>query len=108
MEEVICCEQLLEICFLKHSRVFRSDGHSTITKQIITGLSVEWIPLNLKITLPEYGLVRTPLLVQYHFYNKSQHLIQMDVNMDGSEAFMYAGYKQVRHVILKLLYQIDI
>lgn len=59
------------------------------------GLLVDWVPLDLKINLPAFGLVRTPLLTTYEVYNKSSQLIQLDVSMDASEAFMFAGYKQV-------------
>ncbi|KRT86775.1 hypothetical protein AMK59_2592 [Oryctes borbonicus] len=73
----------------------RLSGFSAKTEVPLQGLVVDWIPLDIKITLPEHGFVRTPLLVQYHFLNKSHQLIQLDLNMEGSEAFMFAGYKQV-------------
>lgn len=56
---------------------------------------MDWVPLDLKINLPAFGLVRTPLLTTYELHNKSSQLIQLDVSMDASEAFMFAGYKQV-------------
>lgn len=61
----------------------------------VIGYFCDWIPLDLKLTVPAHGFVRTPLLVTYHLYNRSHHLLQLDVAMEGSEAFMYAGYKQV-------------
>ncbi|KAK9736185.1 Gryzun, putative Golgi trafficking [Popillia japonica] len=78
----------------------RLDGFLAKTEVPLQGLIVDWIPLHIKISLPEHGFVRTPLLVQYHFLNKSHQLIQLDLNMEGSEAFMFAGYKQFQIHIL--------
>lgn len=64
------------------------------------GLLVDWVPLDVKIKLPAYGLVRTPLLTTYELYNRSSQLIQLDVSLDASEAFMFAGYKQVMRKLI--------
>nr|XP_022918044.1 trafficking protein particle complex subunit 11 [Onthophagus taurus] len=72
----------------------RLNGFSTTTEITLSGLPIEWMPLDMKLTLPEHGLVRTPLLVLYHFINKSHQLIQLDLSMEGNDVFMYAGYKQ--------------
>lgn len=68
---------------------------SATSQLTVVGYACEWIPLELKMTAPAHGLVRTPLLINYHLYNRSQQLLQLDVAMEASEAFMYAGYKQV-------------
>lgn len=60
------------------------------------GHTCQWIPLELKMIVPAHGFVRTPLLINYHLFNRSRQLIQLDIAMEGSEAFMYAGYKQVK------------
>lgn len=73
----------------------RVDGEQTVTTVPITGLTVDWIPLNLRVVLPAHGLVRTPVLIKYHVHNKSHQLIQLDVMMETAEAFMFAGYRQV-------------
>ncbi|KAF5306179.1 hypothetical protein FQR65_LT07455 [Abscondita terminalis] len=78
----------------------RQNSRTTLTQITITGLVVDWIPLDLDLPLPAFGLVRTPLLVTYHFYNRSQQLIQLEMNMEASEAFMFAGYKQLQISIL--------
>lgn len=72
----------------------------TITKIPLIGLKVDWIPLQIKATLPAYGFQRTPILVQYHLTNKSHHLIQLEVSMEGNDMFMFAGYKQFQISIL--------
>lgn len=78
----------------------RLNGLSTTTETILTGLPIEWVPLDMKLSLPEHGFVRTPLLVQYHFINKSHQLLQLDLNIEMSEGFMYAGSKQFQINIL--------
>lgn len=61
---------------------------------------MDWIPLEISLSLPTYGFVRTPIVVKYYLYNRSQELIQLEVNMEASEGFMYAGYKQFQTFIL--------
>lgn len=78
----------------------RLDGFATTTEVPIVGLLIEWIPLDLKLNLPAFGLVRTPLLITYHLHNRSSQLIQLDVGIEASEAFMFAGYKQFQVSIL--------
>ncbi|XP_018566802.2 trafficking protein particle complex subunit 11-like, partial [Anoplophora glabripennis] len=72
----------------------RKDGHSTTTQITICGLPCLWNPLGLKTISPAHGFVRTPMILYYHLQNRSQQLIQLEVSMEGSEAFMFAGYKQ--------------
>ncbi|CAH2008186.1 unnamed protein product [Acanthoscelides obtectus] len=52
------------------------------------------MPIGLKLSAPAHGFVRTPMLLRYHVQNRSQHLIQLDVVMQATEAFMFSGYKQ--------------
>lgn len=78
---------------------------STTSQLTIVGHFCDWIPLDLKLVVPAHGFVRTPLLVSYNLYNRSHHLLQLDVVMEGSEAFMYAGYKQVFNVYFLLTLQ---
>ncbi|EFA10428.2 Trafficking protein particle complex subunit 11-like Protein [Tribolium castaneum] len=72
----------------------RENGLSTTSQLTIIGHTCHWIPLELKMSVPAHGFVRTPLLIDYHLHNRSRQLLQLDVAMEGSEAFMYAGYKQ--------------
>lgn len=75
--------------------MYRENGNSTVSEIVVAGLSVGWSPLAIDLPLTEYGLVRTPLLITYKFSNRSQQLIQLEMNMEGSDAFMFAGYRQV-------------
>lgn len=65
------------------------------TKIPIKGLPVDEVPLRVECQLPAHGYVRTPMFVTFEIHNRSLQLMQLDMNMDASEAFMFAGYKQV-------------
>lgn len=53
-------------------------------------------PLHLEMNIPAHGWVRTPLPVAYILHNKTQTLLSINLNMEPSDAFMFAGHKQVR------------
>ncbi|CAG9819021.1 unnamed protein product [Phaedon cochleariae] len=72
----------------------RKNGYTTSTNLHITGLSCDWIPLGIKLRVPAHGFVRTPMILSYLIENRSTDLIQLEVSMEASEAFMFAGYKQ--------------
>lgn len=73
----------------------REAGTPASTQIALPGLPAEYVPLDVTLPLPAHGFVRTPLLVTYSFYNRSQHLLQLELTMGASEAFMFAGYKQL-------------
>lgn len=52
------------------------------------------------MTLPAHGWVRKPMSVEYRLCNYTSTLLQLDLVMDASDAFMFAGQKQV---LLRLL-----
>lgn len=72
----------------------RENGASVITRVPLHGYHCDWIPLNLKISAPAHGFVRTPVIIQYHLINHSSHLVQLDVGMEASDGFMFSGYRQ--------------
>ncbi|CAH0554376.1 unnamed protein product [Brassicogethes aeneus] len=79
----------------------RENGkEGAISHTSIFGLPCEWIPLGIKLVAPAHGLVRTPMIITYELQNRSQQLIELDVAMEATEAFMFAGYKQFSISIL--------
>ncbi|XP_066143332.1 trafficking protein particle complex subunit 11 [Euwallacea fornicatus] len=78
----------------------RENGSSTTTQVTLHGHHCDWIPLNLEMTIPAHGFVRTPVIIKYHLINQSSHLIQLDVAMEASEAFMFSGYRQTTVSVL--------
>lgn len=70
------------------------------TQVPIKGLPVDDVPLRIEAILPAHGYVRTPMPVSFELHNRSLHLLQLDMTMEASEAFMFAGYKQVMHYLL--------
>ncbi|XP_025834501.1 trafficking protein particle complex subunit 11 isoform X2 [Agrilus planipennis] len=78
----------------------RENGLSATSQLMIPGFEIEWIPLDIKLDLPAFGLLHTPLLVTYTLYNRSHQLLQLEVTVEGGDAFMFAGYKQIPISIL--------
>lgn len=78
----------------------RLNGPATTSRTQLAGPPIDWIPLELRLNVPSHGLVRTPMLIEYHLFNKSSCLVQIDVNIESGEAFMFAGFKQFRVSIL--------
>lgn len=72
----------------------RKNGTKASTVVPLHGHHCDWIPLNLKVTIPAHGFVRTPVFIKYQLINQSSHLVQLDVGMEASEAFMFSGYRQ--------------
>lgn len=57
-------------------------------------------PLHLEMSIPAHGWVRTPLPIAYILHNKTQTLLSISLNMEPSDAFMFAGHKQVQMQVL--------
>ncbi|KAH1003355.1 trafficking protein particle complex subunit 11 [Dendroctonus ponderosae] len=78
----------------------RANGRPTTTQVTLHGHHCDWIPLTLELQAPAHGLVRTPMIIQYQLTNQSSHLVRLDVGMEASEAFMFAGYRQTVAAVL--------
>ncbi|KAJ8683030.1 hypothetical protein QAD02_018822 [Eretmocerus hayati] len=79
-----------------------NDDEAAITSSSVT-LSPLWVEdavVCLKTKLPPHGWVRTPLCVSYFIKNHSDFLITLQLSMEASEAFMFAGHKQIEICIL--------
>ena len=70
---------------------------STVT---LPTLRVENAPIYVEMILPAHGWVRTPMAVSYHIHNHTSRLIDLDLSMEASDAFMFAGHKQVTLVVI--------
>jgi len=84
-----------------------SEELRTSSSVTLPALRVEAAPLLVEMLLPAHGWVRTPMAVSYKITNHTSRLIDLDLSMEASDAFMYAGHKQVsRHFCLndQLLY----
>lgn len=76
-----------------------NDENALETSSSVT-LAPLWIEnalIGLEVKLPAHGLVRTPLFVKYFIRNHSDYMIKLRLTMEASEAFMFAGQKQVRN-----------
>jgi hypothetical protein len=78
-----------------------SEGLVTSSSVTLPTVRVESIPLYVEMNLPAHGWVRTPMAVSYHIHNYTAYLLELELNMEASDAFMFAGHKQVYHCIIK-------
>ncbi|KAL0272315.1 UNVERIFIED_CONTAM: hypothetical protein PYX00_005340 [Menopon gallinae] len=83
---------------LQWSRV----GCSELTSSSVTMPTVTCKPaiIGVEMSLPAHGWVRKPMTVEYRLYNNTSTLLELDLVMDASDAFIFAGQKQV---LLRLL-----
>lgn len=74
-----------------------NDENTVITSSSVTltPLWVEDAVIGLETKLPPHGSVFTPLCVSYFIKNHSDYLITLRLSMEASDAFMFAGHKQV-------------
>lgn len=72
------------------------DALETSSSVTLAPLWVEDAVIGLEAKLPAHGWVRTPLLVSYFLKNHSDYMITLRMTMEASDAFMFAGQKQVR------------
>ncbi|XP_013792627.1 trafficking protein particle complex subunit 11-like [Limulus polyphemus] len=58
-------------------------------------LSIENTPLFLELKAPAHGWVRIPLTITYYLHNRTSSVQDIEAFVDSSDAFMYAGNKQL-------------
>ncbi len=67
----------------------------TVTMLDLPSIEVLCCPLLIEPDLPAHGLVRKPVHLKYELLNNQQTPLKMELSMESSEAFMFAGHKQV-------------
>ena len=72
-----------------------STGLVTSSSVTMPTVHVENAPLYVEMFLPAHGWVHTPMAVSYHIRNHTTRLLELELNMEASDAFMFAGHKQV-------------
>ncbi|XP_057320612.1 trafficking protein particle complex subunit 11 [Microplitis mediator] len=76
----------------------RDNEDQAIETSISVTLSPVWVEdavVGLEAKLPAQGWVQTPLCVEYFIKNYSDYLFTLRLTMESSDAFMFAGQKQV-------------
>lgn len=68
---------------------------SISTRHVLPSVAIEHVPLLVSLDLPSYGRVREALVVTYNVYNCTLYTQQAECLLEGSEAFMFSGPKQV-------------
>ncbi|CAD6215592.1 GSCOCG00000404001-RA-CDS [Cotesia congregata] len=76
----------------------RDNQDIAIETSISVTLSPVWVEdavVGLEAKLPAQGWVQTPLCVSYFIKNHSDYLFTLRLTMESSDAFMFAGQKQI-------------
>ncbi|KAL3856772.1 hypothetical protein ACJMK2_011491 [Sinanodonta woodiana] len=63
-------------------------------------VSLEQLPISVELRLPAYGSVKTLLPICYTIHNKTPYPQEIEVNVEASDSFMFAGNKQVHFRVL--------
>ncbi|XP_017788618.1 PREDICTED: trafficking protein particle complex subunit 11 [Habropoda laboriosa] len=85
---------------IKWKRANDDNALETSSSVTLAPLWVEDAVIGLEAQLPAHGWVRTPLLISYFIRNHSDYMITLRLTMETSDAFMFAGQKQVDIYIL--------
>lgn len=71
----------------------------TSSSATLAPLWIEDAVIGLEAKMPAHGWVRTPFCISYFIKNHSNYLVTLRLAMEGSDAFMFAGQKQVRFML---------
>lgn len=85
---------------VRWKRANREDSLETSNSVTLTPLWVEDSVIGVEAKLPAFGTVRTPLCITYYIRNHSDFLITLHMTMEASDAFMFAGNKEIDIYIL--------
>jgi len=83
-----------------------SDGERTQSFELAVSLpsvSVTRLPISLQLSLPTDSNVESQLTLVYSVQNNSDILHDVDITVESSEAFMFAGHRQVSNSASALL-----
>ena len=72
-----------------------SDLPFVMTSFPLPTINIEHIPICVSVDLPAFGSVKTLLPLCYCFKNRTPYVQDLQVAMDASDSFMFAGNKQV-------------
>jgi len=67
---------------------------------VLPTIAISHVPLYISAELPAFGHVRARLPVVYNVYNRTAFSQEVEVSIEPSDAFMFAGHKQVHFRIL--------
>ncbi|XP_011691077.1 PREDICTED: trafficking protein particle complex subunit 11-like [Wasmannia auropunctata] len=85
---------------IKWKRANDETALETSSSVTLAPLWVEDTVIGLEAKMPAHGWVRTPFCISYFIKNHSDYLVTLRLAMEGSDAFMFAGQKQVDIYIL--------
>lgn len=77
---------------------YRANDETALKTSSSVTLAPLWVEdavIGLEAKMPAHGWVRTPFCISYFIKNHSDYLVTLRLAMEGSDAFMFAGQKQV-------------
>ncbi|XP_076367367.1 trafficking protein particle complex subunit 11 gry isoform X1 [Tachypleus tridentatus] len=94
------CETQKPVCLGTYTLVWRREKETgstcTVTTTVVLPtLNIESTPLFLELKAPAHGWVRIPLTINYYLHNRTSSVQDIEAFVDSSDAFMYAGNKQL-------------
>ena len=74
-----------------------AEGNTPFVSSVVVlpNISVRHVPLYVDADFPAYGHVRSKLPIVYNIYNRTAFSQEVEVSIEASDAFMFAGHKQV-------------
>lgn len=85
---------------VKWKRANDASALETSSSVTLAPLWVEDAVIGLEAKMPAHGWVRTPFCISYFIKNHSDFLVTLRLAMEGSDAFMFAGQKQIDVYVL--------
>ncbi|XP_042908520.1 trafficking protein particle complex subunit 11 [Parasteatoda tepidariorum] len=81
---------------------------TVVTEILLPSVDVTKPPIYLEMKMPASGLARKPLPVTYFVHNRTTAVQDMELLLESSDAFMFAGNKQMHFRILpRDVYQLN-
>ena len=85
-------KQNIAFC-IRHSA---GDNNACVsTNHQLPSVAIEHVPMLVSLDLPAFGRVRDSFIATYNIHNCTIYTQQAECILEGSEAFMFCGPKQV-------------
>lgn len=80
---------------IKWRRKSNTDGHCVMSSTALSGLPIEECPVSVEVHYPEIVELQTSVPLRCVLYGKSSSPVRLTLTVEGTDAYMFAGYKKV-------------
>ncbi|KAI8419698.1 hypothetical protein MSG28_008386 [Choristoneura fumiferana] len=80
---------------IKWRRKSNADGHCVMSSTALSGLPIEECPISVEVYYPEIVELQTSVPLKCILYGKSSSPVRLTLTVEGTDAYMFAGYKKV-------------